>query len=94
VKPSVRLAPRMRQLGGQLRRSPREGPEFGRKPSFHCERDLGFTAKQPFALVEVGVRTPTSAQALDRNLPLSRLRRPRMNSIRDVRYTDRSLRGC
>jgi hypothetical protein len=27
-----------------LQRPPRERPEFGRKPSFHCEPEAGFTA--------------------------------------------------
>ena len=28
-----------------LQGSPREGPKFGRKPPFHCEREIGFTAQ-------------------------------------------------
>jgi hypothetical protein len=29
----------------RLQGSPREGPESGREPSFHCERDIAFTAR-------------------------------------------------
>jgi len=28
----------------RLRGWPREGPEFGRKPAFHCEPEIGFAA--------------------------------------------------
>src|SRR5438270_10944431 len=62
----------------RLQGSPREGPESGRKPSFHCEPEVGFTALtgRSFNSTALGLGAPERRSASRKKLICSICRPP------------------